>query len=66
MFFLRVIVGSGVGPFLFKLIRTHYGATQALAGLGVGLIGGIGATFGTIIGIKLTYCLKTIIKNVIL
>ncbi|XP_046859247.1 solute carrier organic anion transporter family member 4A1-like isoform X2 [Xenia sp. Carnegie-2017] len=46
----QVVLGSGVGPFLYKLIRIHYGATQALAGLGVGMIVGISSACGTLIG----------------
>jgi hypothetical protein len=39
-----------VGPFLYKLIRIHYGATQALAGIGVGMVVGISSTCGALLG----------------
>ena len=39
-----------MGPFLYKLIIIHYGATRALAGVGVGMIVGISSTCGVLIG----------------
>ncbi|CAB3979608.1 solute carrier organic anion transporter family member 4A1-like [Paramuricea clavata] len=57
----QVVLGAGVGPFLYKLIRIHYGATQALAGVGVGMIVGISSTCGTLIGSL--FGSKTELKN---
>ena len=64
IYFHRVVLGSGVGPFLYKLIIIHYGATRALAGIGVGMIVGISSSCGVLIG-KYPICFIISYQNVL-